>query len=534
MSVTDDLRQLVAGQDAHGPGGVLVVAREGVVQASVAFGSANLEHGIANSLDTVFYIASTSKQFVAAAVAVLELDGQLDPEEPVARWVPEVAQLGDLRIHHLVHHTSGVRDKYALAVLGRLPDEATATDAGTARLLSRQRELSFEPGSRFLYSNSNYWLLAQIVERCTGERLTAFTDRRLFAPLDMHGTRFRADPSEVVPRRASGYAPAAGGGWGTAEYTRPSLGPGGVISTASSLARWGALHRLPEHAPLAERLRRTRPTTDGSAGSYAYGVVVGEHAGRTLLHHAGGVEGFGAEMLQVPDEGLTVVCLTNRPAPLAAVLARSALAAVLPAGGTSGSTAAAGRDEASQQQLVGSFLDADESTLLTIEPQDDGLVLGLQGRTWTRGPGEQAWTGPAAIEVAVAGDALSLRANGQELTFTRLADLPSPSREQLCGLYRSDELGVTLEVMATAEGLSLGWPDGSALPLEHVAGEVHAVSVVDPACLAVVRPVVDDGCVRTLRVSGPGALGVAFDRVPAGVRTLARESDPGYVIRHTE
>src|SRR5690349_10692141 len=116
------LQELVAPFPADGPGGVLAVARAGEVEALVPFGLASIEHGVPNTAETVFYLASTSKQFVAAAVAVLEADGVLDPEAPVAPWLPEVAQLGDIRVHHLVHHTSGIRDKYSLGALGNLPE----------------------------------------------------------------------------------------------------------------------------------------------------------------------------------------------------------------------------------------------------------------------------------------------------------------------------------------------------------------------------------------------------------------------------
>src|SRR5690242_1117767 len=112
------IRGLVAASPADGPGGVIAVARAGEVETVVPFGMASVEHAVPNSAETVFYLASTSKQFVAAAIAILEADGVLDPEAPVAPWLPEVAQLGDIRVHHLVHHTSGIRDKYALGALG--------------------------------------------------------------------------------------------------------------------------------------------------------------------------------------------------------------------------------------------------------------------------------------------------------------------------------------------------------------------------------------------------------------------------------
>lgn len=533
----DDLRRLVQAPPGAGPGGVLLVARHARVQGAAAFGSANLEHDIANEPDTAFYIASTSKQFVAAAVALLELDGRLDPDEPVARWVPEVGHLGDLRIHHLVHHTSGVRDKYSLAMLGRLGEESVSTDAATMRLLSRQRSLGFEPGSRFLYSNSNYWLLAQIVERCAGEGLAAFADRRLFQPLGMTQTRFRADPAEVVPRRATGYSPCSDGSWRTAEYTLASLGPGGVVSTAGSLARWSAVYQQQEHAELARLLQRTRPLTDGAENNYAYGVLVGPYSGRTLIQHAGGVTGFGAEMLQVPAEGLTVVCLTNQPAPRAAALARAALELVLapPPRPVQVRPVPSGR---AREDLIGTYLEADGSTVLTIAGEAGGLRLSRHGVAWTFGGDESTWAGPVGIEVAQADAVLALRSGDQELRFERVPDsATAPTREQFCGRYRNEELGVTLVVEVAQDRLLVRWPDGVTAPLVYVAADVHAFALPGEGHQVVLHAVrAEDGRVVALRVDAVRAPGIHFIREApdeTGAAPCAICLTPAILVRHT-
>ena len=514
MDVESQIRELVAPFDVEcSPGGVIAVARQGIVETVVPFGYANLEHAVPNARETTFYIASTSKQFVAAAIAILEADGLLNAEDSLALWVPELEHLGDIRVQHLVHHTSGIRDKYGLAALGDLPEVSVGTDAGTMALLKRQRSLNFEPGSRFMYSNSGYFLLAMIVERCSGRSFIDFTNERLFVPMGMSGTRFRCDTSEVIAGRATGYAPRPGGGWSTAEYTWSSLGPGGVVSTVDSLARWGMVYQGSPLRPedLSTRLLHTVPLADGTQGAYAYGVLVGEYGGQPMVLHAGGVHGFAAEMIQLPSQGLTVICLANSPAVGAPMLAQKVLELCVPAPPSSITTSV--RPAPAVAQLLGRYVHDDETGVATVTLDGESVRLSILGAEVALSLTDGGWAAANGWVVEADAKGLRLRVGAQEVSYRRVAKAAPPENACIVGTFHSAELNTTLTITEYEGHAMIAWPDAAALKLSAFAGDLMTVHIPKYGATVAVRLVHDGGAVSALRISVDRALGSIFERV---------------------
>lgn len=298
-----------------GPGCAVAVLREGRRIYQRSRGMANLEHQVPITPRTAFNLASTSKQFTALAVLLLAREGKLSLEDEVRDFLPELHDYGrPIRIRHLLHHTSGIRDYSVLLQYAGLrmyrdylaPDEVLGT-------IVRQQGLAFSPGERFEYSNSNYWLLAEIVERVSGTPFGAFLAQRIFEPLGMRRTTLQDDMQKVIPERATGYAPLPGGGFRIKEDTFPSIGDGGVFTTLEDLALWSTSYESP--AVGDEDVLRTM-TTPGTLDSgepvpYGGGLEPGEHRGRKIVSHAGFTGGFRAELLRVPSEALAVLVLCN-------------------------------------------------------------------------------------------------------------------------------------------------------------------------------------------------------------------------------
>src|SRR4051794_9228439 len=154
------------------PGCALGVVRDGKFVYQRGYGSANLDYDIPNGPDIVYYVGSDSKQFTAAAIALLALDGKLSLDDDVRKFFPEMRDYGTpITVRNLVYHTSGVRDIYALMGLRGDRLEDVFPDSLALALIFRQRGLGFAPGSRYSYSNSGYYLLGQIVRRVTGQSL---------------------------------------------------------------------------------------------------------------------------------------------------------------------------------------------------------------------------------------------------------------------------------------------------------------------------------------------------------------------------
>jgi CubicO group peptidase (beta-lactamase class C family) len=516
--IAADIADLFAEFDRpDAPGATVGVWRAGEEVACLSFGSASIEHRVPNRRETVFYLASTSKQFVACSVAMLVADGLLDLDDEVRRHVPEVANLEPAPlVRHLVHHTSGIRDEYALADVGQLADEFVSTDGGMLELLSRQRTLNFEPGSQFLYSNSGYYLMAQIVERVSGERFGDFVRRRIFEPLGMSHSQFRHDTSVVVANRASGYRRTADGDWHIAEYLQDSVGPGGLISTVDDLSLWSAALMSDGLAPpLTARLLEREPLTDGSASDYAFGLSVTDEGGVRVVRHAGGVPGFSAEMIHVFDERLTIVCLANSPAVNAPDKAQRILELLVPA--TAGGASAA-RDGDAAPPRVGSYLSSDESLVVRIERAGAAWSLELFGMASPLAPDGADWRLPDGRTVRFDARGLELfpaRGPGAPQRFDAIEPPASPDPSELVGQYRSAELDVPIAVDARADGLSFAWPRGIAGDATWLAEDLLGVHLVTRAgeSQLVVRVVRGDGReVTGLAVSTGRGVGTLFRR----------------------
>lgn len=508
------------------PGATVAIALDGEVVESHSFGEASLEHAVPNARDTVFYIASTSKQFVGCAAALLEADGLIDLDDEVVQYIPELHRFDPpVRIRHLLHHTSGLRDKYGLAAVGRLPEAAISTDVGSLQLLARQRTLNFEPGSRFMYSNSNYFLLAQLVERVSGMPFSAFAAQRIFEPLGMSDTRFRPDTSVVIPRRASGYRRGQDGQWHVAEYTWNSLGPGGVVTTVDDLATWSTTFFANRLAPtdLAARLLRTEPLTDGTTNNYALGVTVDPFGGVPTVSHGGGVPGFGAEMMTFPDRRLSVICLANTPWVGAQARARQiatlylgdAVEPVAPRPEqTPGEDVDAGR-------FVGTYLAQDETGVYRIAVEGDSLVLRAGSQSFPLTVVRESLlcaAGGTDLELVLEGAVLLLRAPGgsgeircQRLETIDASTVTKASLHDYVGTYHSAEIGATVVVRVDGEDLVAQWPWTPAGILTPIGRDLFLVGVEEEEIpLRFERD--ESGVAVTMRISIGRALGNRFER----------------------
>lgn len=467
-------------EQGFSPGAAYGIVRDGVLAESGAFGHASLEHRVRNRPDTVFYIASTSKQFVAACVLCLEADGRLDLDADIRDHLPELTGWTQtIRVHHLLHHTSGIRDKYSLAAIGELSGEACTVDAPTLRLLAAQRTLNFEPGTRMMYSNSGYFLLAQIVERISGQGLREFAAARIFEPLGMTSTRFRPDAGEIIPDKASGYAKRADG-WALAEYTWPSLGPGGVFTTIADLVRWdralGGDHTL-QPADLHERMLRTRPLAGGAENSYAAGLMHGKYRGATTVGHAGGVPGYSAEFIRFPELRTSFICLANSSAVGASArtyrLADVTLAEHLE---PEARPESAERGSTLDPAYAGTYLGPDNDMLIDVEAGEEGLVLKAGGAVLPIQPLGQDRGKVAGREIRFAGGALEGLLDDARPS-RRVAPSPDVDFAAYAGAYRSDELAETLRVEVEDGRLVMVRGTGVRRPLRSIGDGVFAYTL---------------------------------------------------------
>ncbi len=300
---------------ACGPGLTLLVLRDGAPFMQVTSGLARVTDGSPLTDDTVFYVGSIAKQFVAACVALLERDGAMSVQDPIARYVDDLPAWGaDVRLAQLLNHTSGLHDAERATHMGVPTDgvPAWSTDDQLAKVRALPA-LAHQPGTVYDYSNRGYVLLATAVERAAGESLAEVSAHRIFEPLGMAATMFRDRPDALPPSAARGHFEAIDG----ARYEEPArfhaVGAGGLWTTTADLARWDANFdddRL-TGGWLPDRLTRAGSLSDGTPLHYAMGVSVRTHRGLPIVSHGGSFPGWESKIVRFPTARTTFICLGN-------------------------------------------------------------------------------------------------------------------------------------------------------------------------------------------------------------------------------
>jgi len=299
------------------PGCALGVYQDGEIAYRRGYGMANLDYGIPIDSASVFDTASVGKQFTAATIALLAESGVISLDDPLSKYFPEFpAWANDITIYQLIYHTSGIRDYLTLAMLAGKGDDADYyTDEWALKAIARQQETNFPPGSQHLYSNSGYFLLAHLVKRATGQSLREYAKQNLFDPLGMKTTHFHDNQAEIVPHRATGYAPTDDG-FELSMTTLEMVGDGGVYNTIDELLFWDRNfydNQLGKGGPqLIELLTTPGKLNDGTVLDYAFALGVKDYRGQRLVDHGGAFVGYRAHTLHFPDLRFGVAVLCNR------------------------------------------------------------------------------------------------------------------------------------------------------------------------------------------------------------------------------
>jgi len=296
------------------PGCALGVFQNGRIVLEKGYGSANIEYRVPFTPTTPTIMGSVSKQFTAAAIALLAEQGRISLDDDVRKYVPELRDYGKrVTIDELVHHTSGIRDFWALVEAAGMRFDDGYTVGDVLALAARQRHLNFDPGTEYAYSNTGYVLLGVIVQRVTGKSLREFAGEQIFQPLGMHASHYHDDHNEPVRGRASAYSPAGDGGWRINVWNNDIVGQGGLMTTVEDLQKWdenfytgqvGGAHFL------ARQLTRGR-LASGKELAYAFGLEIGEYRGLPMVEHAGSTGGYRTVITRFPAQHTTIVALCN-------------------------------------------------------------------------------------------------------------------------------------------------------------------------------------------------------------------------------
>ncbi len=307
--LVDRLLQQVAPDKS--PAIVILVARDGQPVVAKAGGFQSIENQIPATIETKFRIGSVTKQFTAAAILKLQEEGKLSVQDPLDKFFPGYPRGSEITLHHLLTHTSGIPSYTDAADFRMKVTEPVTSEALIDSF--RDKPLEFDPGQRWKYCNSGYFLLGRIVELVSQQTYDDYLRKTFFEPLQMTSTGVHS-ASEALDKEAVGYS------WNSEQHAYEKAlnwdmsyagGAGALYSTVGDLFRWN--EGVFGGKVLLEASLKAAFTSvevkEGSSPSYGYGWGIGEQRGLRIVSHGGGLDGFASSLTRYPDQRFTVVVL---------------------------------------------------------------------------------------------------------------------------------------------------------------------------------------------------------------------------------
>lgn len=450
------------------PGCAVAVFQNGKIIHQRGYGMADLENGVAITPETVFNIASISKQFTVFLILLLAQAGLLSLDDDVRRHVPELPDFGKtITVRHLIHHTSGLREDWSMLTLAGWRSEDVITRDDVFGLIRRQKELNFAPGEDYTYCNSGYHLLAEIVRKKTGQSVREFGQAKVFEPLGMKQTVFQDDHRQLIKGRAQSYASKKGDGFERVLYGAGRAGPGNLHTTILDLAKWDQNFYQPKvgDARIIEQSLKKGKLNSGKEIDYAGGLRHSVHRGLPTIEHGGSIAGYRSHLLRFPEQKLTVVILANvssfKPSALARKVAEVYLGKQMqPMAKPAAVTADALPGFAGEYRFASGFLlrfQAEGKTLFLMTETGKVALRPTSASEFVEGETGNAYT---FAKGSVVMHGIGLDQSGQKVERPTLS---AKQFDELTGRFQSDELDVIYTIQVR---------DGK-LMLRHRKGELE-------------------------------------------------------------
>lgn len=314
VSQNDQVDELFTPWDGKDtPGASVAVVKEGKIIYKKGYGMANLEYDIPNSPSTIFHIASVSKQFTVFSILLLEKAGKLKLEDDIRKYIPEVPDFGKtITLRHLASHTSGMRDQWNLLSMAGWRMDDVITKEHVLKLVSKQKDLNFNPGDEYYYCNTGFTLLAEVVARVSDQSFAEFTQANIFEPLEMTNTLFYDDHEKIVKNRAYSYH-ADNTGYKKSVLSYANVGATSLFTTVEDLSLWSTNFsklKVGDKA-IVDKMNKLAVLNNGKTFGGALGQFVGKYKGLNEIQHGGADAGYRSYLTRFPDEDFSVVVFSN-------------------------------------------------------------------------------------------------------------------------------------------------------------------------------------------------------------------------------
>lgn len=300
--------------NSDSPGMMVSISKKGNSVYQKGFGIADLEHDLPINSETIFDVGSISKQFTGYAIAVLINEGRLSINDDIRDYLPELHDHAHtITIGHLLYHTSGLRDSPALMELAGFRIDDAWTFDRLLRIAFNQKELNFTPGSEYSYSNTGYNLLAEIVQRVTGQGFHEWTEENIFRPLNMKNSHFQHDYTSIKKNKAKSYSLGDHSNYYSHPHNASCLGAGSLLTSTEDLQKWSGFLMNPQDRDKAilETMLQVGKLNNGSSTRYAFGVGLLDYAGINMIRHSGQWTSFNSTLNCYPDHQLSIAILAN-------------------------------------------------------------------------------------------------------------------------------------------------------------------------------------------------------------------------------
>lgn len=286
-------------------GGKLLIEKE--------YGLANLDYLIPISKKTTFHVASISKQFTALSILLLEAEGQLSLDDDIRKYIPELHDFGQvITLRHLLTHTSGLKDQWNLLRLAGWRLDDVITNNQVLELIYNQKTLNFNPNEEFMYSNSGYTLLAEVVTRVSKRPFSEFTQKYIFQPLKMNNTQFVDELGIVIENKALSYY-NKNGKFMEDMFNNTSVGATNLSTTVEDLAKWAInfTSKIVGNDTIFETMKTLGKLRNDDTYGYAFGQFVNEYKGFKRIEHSGMDASYLAYLGRFPELDISIVFTSN-------------------------------------------------------------------------------------------------------------------------------------------------------------------------------------------------------------------------------
>src|SRR5436190_280223 len=296
------------------PGCAVVIVRNDSILFAKGYGMANLEYSIPIQPQTIFHMASVSKQFTAFAIVLLAKQGKLQLDDDIHKylaWFPDLKE--KITIRNLLNHTSGIRDQWQLLAISGTRLDDVITQDHIVKILSQQQALNFKPGEKYSYSNSGFTMLAEIVKSVSGQTLRAFTDSAIFKPLGMNSTHFHDDYKEIEKNRSYSYNRTDSANFSNSILSYSNAGATSLFTNIPDLSKWVMNfyeHKVGTQKDI-EQLTQKGKLNSGKDLTYALGIAVDTYKGWRQYSHSGGDAGYRTYVSVFPDLKMGFMVFSN-------------------------------------------------------------------------------------------------------------------------------------------------------------------------------------------------------------------------------